>query len=633
MGSKYFNDGIIGNDRVRASFTETGELIRLYYDSSDYKQFLDFFHTGIKVNDSGIIYLHDDINNEYSQNYIEGTNILETHIYNKYFKVKISQTDFVPIDDNFLVRDYIIRNDNIIDLQINFLLHSKIFTNCNNDTSGFYNFNSLIQYNHDFSICTFSNHEILSRQINGVLQNFNTGIIGGKDYIGMSPNSALSYDLKRLLPGEEKRITLFIYINDNEKIDVINGIESKIEEIRKLDVDKIKDDTRKYWITYLNNHNKLIENRKVDSRIKKIFDRTILLYPLLTNQKTGGISAGIEVDENKRNCGRYSYCWTRDAAFVTETFDILQMTEQTEKFYSNFCRKTQSKNGMWEQRFYTDGRLAPCWGYQIDETASVVLGIYEHYEFCGNKEFIKDNLDMLEKAINFLEEYINNILENKNNLPLSYDIWEEFEGVSLYSLSSIYAAFSSMLSMYNEIRDTFGSDYLKVEKINNKITRLNDLKNHIKEYCSNLFYDENRKSYVRNLNDRKIDISFLATIIQFKMFSIEDIKVKNTIEKINLILKTYTDGYIRYEDDGYMGGKNPWPIATLWMAWYYLEEDNFEQALKCFNFVVNSSSIHGFLGEQINNDEMKPCWVIGLTWSHAMFIITLKKLLEKGLLN
>ena len=82
MGSKYFNDGIIGNDRVRASFTETGELIRLYYDSSDYKQFLDFFHTGIKVNDSGIIYLHDDINNEYSQNYIEGTNILETHIDN-----------------------------------------------------------------------------------------------------------------------------------------------------------------------------------------------------------------------------------------------------------------------------------------------------------------------------------------------------------------------------------------------------------------------------------------------------------------------------------------------------------------------------------------------------------------------
>ena len=56
------------------------------------------------------------------------------------------------------------------------------------------------------------------------------------------------------------------------------------------------------------------------------------------------------------------------------------MYDQTEKFYNTFCKKTQSKNGMWEQRFFTDGRLAPCWGYQIDETASVVYGVYEHYK-------------------------------------------------------------------------------------------------------------------------------------------------------------------------------------------------------------------------------------------------------------
>ena len=33
------------------------------------------------------------------------------------------------------------------------------------------------------------------------------------------------------------------------------------------------------------------------------------------------------------------------------------------------------------QRFFTDGKLAPAWGYQIDETASVVYGIYEHYQY------------------------------------------------------------------------------------------------------------------------------------------------------------------------------------------------------------------------------------------------------------
>ena len=61
-------------------------------------------------------------------------------------------------------------------------------------------------------------------------------------------------------------------------------------------------------------------------------------------------------------------------------------------------QKTQSKNGMWEQRFFTDGKLAPCWGYQIDETASVVYGVYEHYKFTKSEKFLKDNLSMCEKS-------------------------------------------------------------------------------------------------------------------------------------------------------------------------------------------------------------------------------------------
>jgi len=69
----------------------------------------------------------------------------------------------------------------------------------------------------------------------------------------------------------------------------------------------------------------------------------------------------MEVDEYKTKCGRYSYCWPRDAVFITKALDILGMTKETTLFYSKFCKITQSKNGMWEQRFYTDGRLAPSW--------------------------------------------------------------------------------------------------------------------------------------------------------------------------------------------------------------------------------------------------------------------------------
>ena len=168
-----------------------------------------------------------------------------------------------------------------------------------------------------------------------------------------------------------------------------------------------------------------------------------------------------------------------------------------------------------------------------------------------------------------------------------------------------------------------------LEKLKKEEKILKNYISKIKDYSENTFFDEEKKSYVRNMQDKKIDISLLGTLIPFSMFEIDNEKTKNMIEKINLLLRTFTGGYIRYEGDGYMGGYNPWPIATLWMAWYYLEVGDVEKALELFVFVTNSASGHGFLGEQVNNETMKPNWVIGLTWSHAMYIIILEKLIKK----
>ena len=106
----------------------------------------------------------------------------------------------------------------------------------------------------------------------------------------------------------------------------------------------------------------------------------------------------------------------------------------------------------------------------------------------------------------------------------------------------------------------------------------------------------------------------------------------NTVQKMEMTIRTYTGGFMRYENDTYVGG-NPWVIATLWMALYYIEANKKEQALECFNFVLNTAGDNGFLAEQIDNVTLKPKWVIGLSWSHAMFIIVLQKLLEKGMLE
>src|SRR5690625_1325045 len=102
MKNKYFNDAIIGGKNITASYTKNGELLRRMHNTTDFRQFLDCFHTGVKINDSCIIYLHEDQNNYYKQYYTEDTNILNTEIENTYFSLNIKQTDFVSIKNSVL---------------------------------------------------------------------------------------------------------------------------------------------------------------------------------------------------------------------------------------------------------------------------------------------------------------------------------------------------------------------------------------------------------------------------------------------------------------------------------------------------------------------------------------------------
>ena len=62
MKSKYFNDAIIGNKNIRATLSKRGEILRLYYPSIDYRQFIDELMVGLKINDSRLINLHENLN-------------------------------------------------------------------------------------------------------------------------------------------------------------------------------------------------------------------------------------------------------------------------------------------------------------------------------------------------------------------------------------------------------------------------------------------------------------------------------------------------------------------------------------------------------------------------------------------
>ena len=653
MENKYLNEAIIGNKKMIATFTAKGEMQRVYFPSKDNRQYINYFHTGVKINESDLIYLHDDINNRYKQYYDTDTNILNTEITNTYFNLKIVQTDFVLIKENILLKKYTFLNESKIDLNTQFYIHSELLSDTNNFVGCKIIDGGMMQYAHDFTFSTFAKgKDIIKHQINGSINNIKRTEIYDKDYIGMSKDSSIAYEIGTIKPGEKKELEIAILIDENKNI---LDIEDEIERVKRIDFEKEYINTKAYWRKYVKQHNglKIKEpENSYDERIYEIYKRSILLFPLLTNAETGAIIASPEIDENFTKCGRYAYCWPRDAVFMTKAMDILKMNKETEKFYKVFCQKTQSKNGMWEQRFYTDGKLAPCWGYQIDETASVVFGVYEHYKYTNSEKFLKDNLQMCEKATDFLKRYVkdwvesafkndgqgidNSQIDSKDNLQahkyhVSYDLWEMCEGVHLYSLASIYSAFANMLKIYDvlgkDVSD-FENNRLKQEKVEKSKKEIEKLQLEVKKYINKYLYDEEKKSYVRNPEDKKMDISIIGAVTPFEVFKPKEKKVQNTIERINLSLRTYTGGYQRFENDNYMNG-NPWPIANLWMTLYYLETGEKKKAKETFDFVIKTAGKHYLLGEQVDNETLKPNWVIGLGWSHAMFIIVLEKYMEK----
>ena len=191
---------------------------------------------------------------------------------------------------------------------------------------------------------------------------------------------------------------------------------------------------------------------------------------------------------------------------------------------------------------------------------------------------------MCEKALDFLKRYVKDLMEGTHRIHISYDLWEECEGIHLYSLSSIYSAFESMLGIYQVLGkdvSNFENNRLKDEKISKSKAEVEVLRTSLKKYIQDKMYDEEKKCYVRNPNDKLMDISILGSVVPFNVFTPNEKKIENTIERINMCLRTYTGGYRRYEFDNYNGG-NPMAkvqsvepqiadLANWWLKSYRLD--------------------------------------------------------------
>ena len=630
---KYYNDAIYGNEKITASLNRNGKLIRLFYPNPDYMQLVDYFDVVFKINDEYIYNVSNDLTSKYNQYFKEKTNVVVTDIKNENIGLDIEQKDFALIDENVLIRNYEITNTKEEAINIMPILSSKIMTSLANEAGTMVNedASSLVQYNHEYSLCIFSKEDIFKKKVNNSNLDIENGDFDYSQYIGLSNGSSISYKKKEIAPAETITFTIYIYVNENSSMNVFKDTEFEIVRIKKMNPNDKEKEVTRYWEKFTDKHIKH-DISKLPEDMQKIYIRTILLFEILRNSKTGGIPAALEIDEEKTKSGRYSFVWPRDAYYTLKAYNILGFEKYSEKFFDVFLQNTQSRIGRWEQRFYTSGSLAPCWGYQIDETAIVIALAYEQYMFSKNEELLKRNLQMLQNAYKYVLNYVKKVVY-ENEKTNTFDLWENYEGESTYGLASCYAGLESMKNIYEVMIEELKDNRLRVEQMRREIKEIEPLLVDLKKYIEDNYYNEERQSYVNNVDENKIDISTLALITPFNIFTERENKITNTVANIDMTLKTHTGGYIRYENDYYLGGYHPWTIANLWMSMYNAQCNDWIKAKENLNFVVVTATENGYIAEQINNETMKAEWVIGLLWAHGMYICMLDNIIKNNKLD
>ena len=376
--------------------------------------------------------------------------------------------------------------------------------------------------------------------------------------------------------------------------------------------------------------------------VRSLYDRSLLTLKQMQDP-TGGIIAAPEFQFEFTACGGYGYCWGRDAGFISLAMDTAGMFEESEQFYA-YMAKCQSENGSFLHRHDMSGNLGPSWGLlQPDETGSVLFGLWQHVKLSGRTEGAAKLRDMVERGANWLESCR---FEDTGWICEGFDLWEEREGVHLYSVAAAVAGLRAAANLSEKmkwpVRPEWRQRADQLSKLleENLVTSTNSsdasfartlfLKNPAQQ--SSLRYSASRSDKSdapaglnpqRWISDYVLDVSLLGVVEPFEAVSnsFSDKILPRLCRALRKSLwRDGVGGVGRYEGDHYRDGQ-PWILTTLWLALAAARCGEKSLAVECCAWVLKHTPREGQLPEQIDPHTGEPAWVMPLTWSHAMFVL------------
>jgi glucoamylase len=410
------------------------------------------------------------------------------------------------------------------------------------------------------------------------------------------------------------------------------------EYVSRRSPGRLIETTRDFWTAWVN---KIPYNFKdLPDSIVSQFKKSLFILRIHVGEN-GEAVASVDADMLQWGRDTYTYVWPRDGAYLAMALDRANYSEVSRRFF-DFCNEVISEEGFFYHKYRPDKSLGSSWhGWvgdgesiqlpiQEDETALVLISLWNHYEKTKDIEYIEKIYNsMIKKAGNFLLGF-----RDEKGLPFaSYDLWEMKMGVHTFTVSTVYEGLRSA----ERFADLLGKDY-EADAYRKAAEEV--------KVASEVLWKENLALYGKSYGDsdgalprdNAADASSFYGVWKYKLCAEERVGLFYQTMVDKLFCREGAGGILRFEDDAYFRSNpssigNPWIITTAWQAQYLISKakdvSQLKEAADILSWIQNKSLRSGILPEQLDPVTAMPLSATPLAWSHAEFVVTVLDYLEK----
>jgi oligosaccharide amylase len=617
---------ILSNSRLHVGIGPNSDIEDIYYPYVGYPNHAHRMSLGVYA-DGRTSWLRDGW--KVKQSYLENCLVGVTEANSDGMRLRITSTDFVHPSTDTLWRKITVENIAQANRDIRLFAYHDLHIDENplGDTAMLDpHLKAIVHYKNDFyflfsSLPEFSQFATGRKEwmgLEGTWRDADDGMLSGNSVSNGPVDSCVGWNLNSVQPGETRTVQVFMAVGRD-----FRGIRKLHAAAMGGGFDQSVKQTTRYWQNWVS-HGQDRNFTTLPSKVQDVYNRSLLILRSLCSQN-GAIIASSDSEIERIGGDTYDYVWPRDSSWCVIALDLCGYHETTRRFF-NFIFNLVTEKGYFLHKYYPTGMFGSTWHpvpfIQIDQPGTVLHALWNFYKTTGDIEFIAQHWRHILKIATFLVEW----RDKESKLPHpSWDLWEEREAITTYASAAVYAGLSAAANL------------ARLVGMENYSSKFDSSADEVKDGILKHLYDQGLGRLLRSIKprDQAVDASLLA-INEFGVLPVRDARFAGTVEAVEeqLWLGTGVGGIARYSGDAYLRVSsdlvgNPWILTTLYLAMCYTDADNLARAKKLIEWGTQRATSTGLLPEQVNAFDGSPVGVLPLGWSHAAYILAIKKFAAK----